>query len=164
MADSKRRIASKLPRAPFRFGNGSDGTLLRNIIENAAVTTFLVDAQGDVVYANRAFGELLGYDPEECVGLGIASIVHPDDAALVRAQSDNVSGGKAPGYKAERRYLRRNGEAVWVLTSAAAIVGADGSHLYTAVQAVDPARLPTWLPPWEIGWGWELPPAPGSDT
>jgi diguanylate cyclase (GGDEF)-like protein/PAS domain S-box-containing protein len=118
----------------FRIANHS--ALLRNVVENAVVPTFVGNADGEVVYANRAFGDLLGYEPTELVGLGISRIVHPDDAALAGAQIASVVHGSASGYQAERRYLRKNGDAIWVLTSASVLPGARGRPLYLTVQAV----------------------------
>ena len=119
----------------FRFSSRS--ALLRNVVENAAVPTFVGDTKGDIVYANRAFADLLGYKPGECIGLGISRIVHPDDAASGRAQIESVVQGKVAGYKSERRYLRKNGDAIWVLVSAAVLHSVRGRPRYLTVQAVD---------------------------
>ena len=99
----------------FPYGN----ELLRNVVENAAVPTFLAGGDGRVFYANRAFGQLLGFTPDEIVDLGIDKIVHPDDAALAREQIGSIASGKTKSYRSERRYISRSGKAVWVLVSAA---------------------------------------------
>lgn len=126
----------RFPRVP-RLLDRDGGALLYSILENAAVPTFLVDELGDVVYANRAFSDLLGYPPDECVGLGVSRIIHPDDTAVARAQVDRVVSKATSGYKAERRYVRKTGEAIWVLASASVTRDADGEFLYMSVQAVD---------------------------
>ena len=49
-------------------------------------------------------------------------IVHPDDAPVARAQIDDLLAGRIDSYRAERRYLRKDGAPIWVLASAAALV------------------------------------------
>ncbi|MCR4281832.1 MAG: PAS domain S-box protein [Bauldia sp.] len=115
-----------------------NGALLRNILENAAVPTFIGSTDGQLLYANRAFGELLGYEPQEFVGLGVKEIVHPDDAPMARAQMADLVARKIDGYRAERRYLRKNGEEIWVLTSVAPLINErTGRPQYLTVQAID---------------------------
>ena len=135
MPNTDQRVASADSAGFFHLRDG--GALLRNLVENAAVPTFLADAHGRVVYANRSFGELLGYTREESLTLGFDNLVHPDDVEMVRRQYGGVASGDNAGYKAERRYLRKNGTAVWVLASAARLFDANGRTLYTSVQAVD---------------------------
>src|SRR5262245_7164164 len=84
--------------------------LLRNLIENAAVATFLADAKGKVRYANPAFADLLGYEPAELIGLGMKDLIHPDDFETAKVQAGVLVERKDGGYLAERRYLRKNGE------------------------------------------------------
>jgi diguanylate cyclase (GGDEF)-like protein/PAS domain S-box-containing protein len=122
--------------ATFHFPYGAG--LLRNVVESAAVPTFLVGTDGHLFYANRAFGDLLGYTPDEIIRLGIAQIVHPEDAAEARKQTATLAAGKAKGYRAERRYIGKNGTTIWVLASAALLVDEDtGKPLYITVQAID---------------------------
>src|SRR5580765_7423574 len=85
--------------------------LLRNVIENAVVPTFLVDASR-ITYANKAFADLLGYEPAEVIGLGINDLIHPDDRSVTRTQADEAIAGKRGGYLVERRYLHKNGDPV----------------------------------------------------
>ena len=45
--------------------------LLRNVMENAAVGMVLIGIEGRVIYANRAFADMLGYEPSGCVGFDL---------------------------------------------------------------------------------------------
>ena len=111
MAKAKRQNSGN-PTLPF----GSGGALLRNVVENAAIPTFVANPDGTIVYANQAFAELLGYEPQELPGLDQSDIIHPDELASARAQAlDLAAARKTNRYRAERRYLHRNGETIWVL-------------------------------------------------
>ena len=123
---------SRLPRS------AAGGPILpHDVIENAAVPTFFVDQTGTIIYANRAFGDLLGYSPAECVGLGARELIHSDDASTALSQVDSVVNKAISGYKAERKYIKKTGEIVWVLASASVTRGPAGEFLYMSVQAVD---------------------------
>lgn len=117
---------------------GDVTALLQNMLENAAVPTFLARADGSVMYANSAYTALLGFEPEECVGLGVRSVVHPDDSADAMQQMADIAAGRTDVYRGERRYIRKDGSPVWVLVSAAAIRDKKtGEAICFAVQAVD---------------------------
>src|SRR5262245_22441496 len=134
MAGTKNK---KVRSGTARFPGGH--ALLRNVIENAVVPTFLVDASNCIVYANRAFTDLLGYETAEVIGLGVNELIHPDDRLQTRAQADGAIAAKNGSYRAERRYLCKNGEPVWVLASAAALTDEEpgGAVRYLTVQLVD---------------------------
>lgn len=123
----------------FAFQHGTE--LLRKLTENAAVGTFLSATNGQILYANRAFCDLLGYSRDEIVGVGVKEIVHPDDRAGARENLKQVSAGDHAGYRVERRYVRKDGRPIWVLVSASTICDEDGkTPLYVIVQAIDISR------------------------
>src|SRR4029079_14325100 len=98
MADTKKK---KVHSERARFPGGH--ALLRNVVENAVVPTFLVDQSNCIAYANNAFVDLLGYDTAEVIGLGIDDLIHPDDRSQTRPQAGGAI-ADAGGYRAERRY------------------------------------------------------------
>jgi diguanylate cyclase (GGDEF)-like protein/PAS domain S-box-containing protein len=117
--------------------SGSD-ELLQNVVENAAVPTFLTGTDGRLFYANRAFGELLGYTPAEIVSLGVRKIVHPDDGAVAREQIRALAAGEIDRYDAERRYIHKDRSVIWVIVSALPVLDKrTGKPRYITVQAVD---------------------------
>ena len=126
-------------KSAFRqFGLHNAGALLHNLVENAAVPTFLTGTDGKLFYANHAFCDLLGFTPDQINGLGIDQIVHPDDAERAREQTASLVAGEIKGYSAERRYFHKNGKVIWVLVSASRITDEHtGKFLSLTVQAVD---------------------------
>ena len=120
----------------FRFRHSE--ALLRSVLENAAVATFLVSPNGQLLYANRAFYDLLAYDEDEPFSAAIDDLIYPDDAPHAHAQMQTLEDKAADGYRAERRYLKKDGEPIWVLVSASAIRDpATGEFHYLIVQAIN---------------------------
>lgn len=129
-------IGSPTSDDPAPSDRGS-GTLLRSVVENLAAPTFLVKSDGELAYVNPAFADLLGYEPKECAGLKIDAIVHHDDAASVRAQIASLAREEAAACRAETRYLRKNGEPIWVLASTSLVRGPGFGPQSVIVQALD---------------------------
>ncbi len=120
----------------FQFRHSE--ALLRSVLENAAVATFLVSPTGHLLYANRAFYDLLGYAENEPFSTAIDDLIHPDDAARAHAQMQTLEDKSAGGYRAERRYLRKDGKPVWVLVSASSLRDeTTGEFHYVIVQAIN---------------------------
>jgi diguanylate cyclase len=112
--------------------------LLRNVMENAAVGMVLIGIEGRIIYANRSFAEMLGYEQSECVGFDLRNIVHPDFAADAVEQSHALLAGRIENYRAERKYLRKDGEWIWVLSSVSLLRSErTGQPIYMILQISD---------------------------
>ena len=132
MAADKNKKA-RTARVHFPTGDA----LLRNVVENAVVPTFVADNNGKIVYSNKAFAELLQYQPQELIGCGFDQLVHPDDRHNGRAQAGALIASKSGDYQAERRYMRKDGEPIWMLVSAAALVDEESGTAHLTVQLID---------------------------
>ncbi len=120
----------------FRFRHREE--LLRSVLENAAVATFLVGPDGRLLYTNRAFRELLGYSENDPFTVVVDDLIHPDDLSSADGQMQTLRDGSAEGYRAERRYVKKDGEPIWVLVSASALRdAATGDLHYTIIQAIN---------------------------
>ncbi|HEV7562503.1 MAG TPA: PAS domain S-box protein [Solirubrobacterales bacterium] len=83
----------------------------------AAIGMAMVDLEGRWTRANPALCRLLGYSEEELRGLNFAEITHPDDLeANIEGDQRLLTGGSID-YQLEKRYIRKDGEPVWVLLS-----------------------------------------------
>ena len=58
---------------------------LRALLEHAPDMVLLTDDEANVVYATPAVERMLGYSPDEILGLQTSTLVHPDDLSSVVA-------------------------------------------------------------------------------
>ena len=120
----------------FHFRHGE--ALLRSVLENAAVATFLVGPDGRLLYANRAFRGLLDYSEDDPFTVVVDDLIHPEDLPQAQTQMRTLENKSAEDYRAERRYLKKSGEPIWVLVSASALRDEETGDLhYTIVQAIN---------------------------
>jgi PAS domain S-box-containing protein len=86
--------------------------------ENAGTANCETDfATGQLVRVNESLCNMLGYTPEELVGRSFNEITHPDDIGLVRAQLFDDNGEPKSRLQFEKRYVRKDGSAMWCLVN-----------------------------------------------
>lgn len=85
--------------------------------EHAAVGMALFDTGGHFVRLNPAMSALLARPAEELLGCTDQDFTHPDDRAEDLAAGTRMWLGETPNWQGEKRYLRPDGELVWVLAS-----------------------------------------------
>jgi len=143
-------IANRLADPDVRgmVGNLHDITELResderfrSAFENAPIGMAIADVNGIIVRANPAYGKILGWPPEEMVGMSVHELTHPDDRDTSRAEMHHLLESHADGYQIEKRYLHRDGHIVWVAVSVSCVVEEEGGfHLLGQVEDITERR------------------------
>lgn len=94
----------------------------RALFEQAAVGVGQTDAQtGRFLRVNQRFADIVGYTCEEMTHLTVADITHEEDAKLDLENLAQMRSGRVREYAREKRYVRKDGSAVWVSLTASAI-------------------------------------------
>jgi len=105
----------------------------RALFNQATVGVAQVDsATGQFVRVNQRYADILGYSPEEMVGMTFQSLTHPDDLAADMAQVRRLQSGDVPEYRLEKRYIHKDGHEVWgdlTVSSMWASGSAPGHHI-----------------------------------
>lgn len=108
----------------------------RAAFDNAPIGMALVSPEGRWLQVNDALCKLVGYEPKRLLELGIADLTHPDDlAATVERRARQLEGSNET--RIEKRYVRADGETVWVAISSTLVRDAAGEPLYTVAQIED---------------------------
>lgn len=98
----------------------------RGIFDQAAVGIALLDERGAWLNVNQTLCDITGYDADALKRIDFQSITHPDDLALDVAQARSVMAGEIDRYSMEKRYIHKDGHAVWILLSVRRIDAANG--------------------------------------
>ena len=92
----------------------------RRLASHAPVGIFLCDKNGDSHYVNRMWCEITGLAVEHAQAKGWLRCVHPDDRTrITTAWNDAVQ--RDASFSAEFRFIRPNGETIWIQGGAAAL-------------------------------------------
>jgi diguanylate cyclase (GGDEF)-like protein/PAS domain S-box-containing protein len=89
-------------------------------MELAAIGIAQVDDAGHLQYANPQLCKMLQYTERELTGMNVKQLSHPDDANVTDDMRDALRAGKIDSFNIEKRYLRKDGSAVWVSLTIAA--------------------------------------------
>ena len=88
--------------------------LFRAVFEQVAVGVVLCDLDGRFLEVNPGFCEICGYTAAELAALSFREISHPDDLREDVALYRQLLAGEIATYSMEKRYIRKDGEVVWV--------------------------------------------------
>jgi diguanylate cyclase (GGDEF)-like protein/PAS domain S-box-containing protein len=132
---SVRPLKTAAPTMP-RFERIS--SMLASIVDSAAVGMAVSDMSGQLLYANRAFGALLGYQVDAIAPLNILDVIHPDDRTAGRLQLRRLMRNETDEYRGEHRFCHADGTPLWV-TVATSLLCDDqtGEPAYLITQLID---------------------------
>jgi PAS domain S-box-containing protein len=107
------------------------------IYERLPVGIVKSSLQGKYINANEEFCQIVGYEKEQLLALGIKDIIFEKDYPIVIKLYQQLAEGKIPFYKIEKRYVRKNGEIVWVEVKRSLVRNSQGKALYTLGAVLD---------------------------
>ena len=72
------------------------------------------DREGRLIESNAAHQRMCGYSAEELKGTKFTDYTHPDDIAKNLELYEQLGSDKLQSYEMEKRYIRKDGEIIWV--------------------------------------------------
>lgn len=105
-------------------------TRFRATFEQASVGIAHVGLDGRFLRVNEKFCDIIGYSNEEAPALTFQGITHPEDLDIDLAHVDQLLKGKMGVYSMEKRYLRKQGEIVWVYLTVSLVRDNTGPPLF----------------------------------
>ena len=109
----------------------------RLAMDASGVGMAVVDLQGRWLEVNPAFERMFGYSAHDIVGTPAAALTHPDDLVMSQSFLRGLVDGSIPALDASKRYLHRDGHAVWAHVNVSVVRDAEGAPLYLLVQLRD---------------------------
>jgi PAS domain S-box-containing protein len=97
----------------------------QKIVSQAATGVVEMDTGGRITFVNRKYADMLGYQPDELLGLDVLDVTAPDSVQNTR---DTVGKVLAGGEQAviDKHYLRRDGSLLPATSSVNPLRGPDG--------------------------------------
>lgn len=114
--------------------------LWRATLEHSPVGMSLVSTEGKMLSANHAMCSMLGYTEDELKALSFQQFTHPDDLQDDLDLLEECLAGTRTSYQLGKRYIRSDGEVVWVDLSVVLLRDEDGEPQHFIGQAVDVTR------------------------
>jgi PAS domain S-box-containing protein len=102
----------------------------RSIFEVSPIGIVLSDNEFRIIEVNPAFREMLAYREDELLGRTIADITHPEDIAANEEIRARLRGSDDLTYAQEKRYITKDGRAIWVRVAGSVVRDEHGSPLY----------------------------------
>jgi PAS domain S-box-containing protein len=109
----------------------------RTMFEQGAVGQLMVSDEGEILAANSAICEMLGYTKEELSGMSYEQLVYPSDIGLDREFVNKVIDNEIDNFDFELRLIHKFGYLVWVRLFSNAVRDKNGKALYALGAVVD---------------------------
>ncbi len=115
----------------------------RSAFEFAPVGMLITSTKGRFLRANREICQMLGYTPEEITARSFRDITHPDDLGISEEAFQDILAGKIQSFDQEKRYIRKDGQSIWVQVRSTLLRQPDHTPLYliTHVQNIHARKL-----------------------
>ncbi len=109
----------------------------RAAFEHSPVGFALLSTDGYFLETNAALERLLGYTRDEFLTTKLERLAHPDDCLIDVAEYQAALSGAIEYYQVEKRYVRKDGEIVYVLLNVSLIRSDMDEPAYFVAQLVD---------------------------
>ncbi len=127
-----------------------------NAFHFAPIGIALVQPNGRWLKVNRVVCAMLGYTEDELLSKTFQDITHPDDLEADLDQVRQMLDGPIASYQAEKRYVHKNGSAIWVLRSTSLVRDDDGNpqHFITQIINITDRKTIEMVQTFLAGRGW----------
>jgi PAS domain S-box-containing protein len=115
----------------------------RTAFEKGAIPMALASMSGEFFRVNIALCNLTGYSENELKGMKFANLTHPDDLENNLKGFKKIVEGETSFFRMEKRYIRKNGEIIWVDMSTAPVSDSNGNldYMVTYIQEIDKRKI-----------------------
>ncbi len=104
---------------------------------NSPIGMAIVAPDGRWLEVNPAFCKIVGYSADELLATNFQSITHPDDLDADLERLEALLSGRAQTSQADKRYIHKEGYAVWIQLNVSLILSANNTPCYFVAQIQD---------------------------
>src|SRR5690606_4641107 len=107
---------------------------LTRLLDAAPVGMVVATTTGQLIYSNRAFGDLLGYGAPDAQLDNLADLIHDNDSAAARLQFERLARGEIGDYRGEHQLRQADGSPIWAMVVASVLEAKGGDPRQVLVQ------------------------------
>jgi two-component system cell cycle sensor histidine kinase/response regulator CckA len=109
----------------------------RTVFDEAGIAMWLCDTSGRLIQVNEATCALLGYTREELEARTVRDVLPPSEHEAFDGRMRALIEGTLARFSAEKQYVRKDGDLVWVEVTGAPVRNAEGDVAYVIGQMQD---------------------------
>lgn len=117
------------------------GQQFHSFFEHAAIGMALIGLTGEILVVNETFCGYFGYSEEELLAMTPRDLRYAADSERIEAVYAQMLNGEVSSGTVEARYLRRNGEVMWLLSSISLVRDSREHPLYFTASLQDITAL-----------------------
>jgi PAS domain S-box-containing protein len=102
----------------------------RRVFEECPLGVALVGRDYSFQLVNSALCRMVGYTQTELTRMSFADITYPEDMVVNRGLAERMFRREIPSYWLQKRYVKKDGDIIWVSLTASVIRDAEGEPLY----------------------------------
>lgn len=110
---------------------------IRLIHDNAPIGMAIVSLDGRWLNVNNKLCQIVGYSRKELEKHTMQDITYYEDIEIDSDKQSKLLSGKIPSYQIEKRYVRKNGKVIWILTNVSLVRCEKNKPLYFISQIQD---------------------------
>jgi PAS domain S-box-containing protein len=105
----------------------------------AATGFAMTDAEGNVKQVNQTFARILDLSPSDISSANLFELTHPDDRSRHQQLMTELLTGENTGFVIEKRYVRPDGNSVWVRNSVCLVDDEEGDppQVFSICEDID---------------------------
>ena len=116
--------------------------MIQLIFGTAATGIVMNTPQGRFLMANPAYYATVGYTEAELQAMDTRELTHPEDRLRYTALRDRMLAGELESFSDEKRYVKKDGSAVWVHSTVSMVRSAAGqaTHIISVTEDITERR------------------------
>jgi PAS domain S-box-containing protein len=124
-------------RRPAAEASRENETRFRGLFRDSVIGMEVVAPNGELVDANRAYCDFLGYSEQELTGKKVHAVTHPEDREITSRvmRQGLISGPRLLRF--EKRYLHKSGQVLWGEVRSTLVCDAKGNPSHFIGQVLD---------------------------
>ncbi|MBP1153824.1 MULTISPECIES: PAS domain-containing sensor histidine kinase [unclassified Paenibacillus] len=103
--------------------------------------TILLDADCNLLFINDRLASRLGYTAGQLTKMNLQALVHPGELLLCMHHLSQLISGELPRYETDMRWIRTDGEIVWMNVHAFEVKRENGSPHYICMHSQEISAL-----------------------